>query len=260
MSSSDSETDVAPARPVALVTGATSGLGKAFATELAGRGYDLVLVGRNAERLADVAGELERNHGALVEQLVADLEQESSRARVVARLSQGVTALVNNAGYGNYEHFWTTDIEVIRAEMAVNITAVLEFTRAAVPPMLAADNGMIINVASISGLYTGPAGTYAAEKAWVIRLSEGLAHQLQSTGVRVQALCPGFMETPFIERAGIEVDRVPKQLLIGIDEVVKTSLGDIEKGWVVSVPGRRIKFLTMLNRHSPRRRAWKIGV
>ncbi|CAM2862561.1 SDR family NAD(P)-dependent oxidoreductase [Skermania piniformis] len=258
-SAQEEATHVPPAsrRPVAAVTGCTSGLGRAFAVELATRGNDMVLVGRNAAAVAELADELRRNHGAVVEELVADLEQSNDRARVVARLEQGVTALVNNAGYATPGDFWTLDPEAIEAELAVNVTAVLQFTRAALPSMLAAADGMIINVASISGLITGATGAYGAEKAWVIKFSEGLAGQVGPSGVRVQALCPGFMDTPFHQRVGNKPEDFPKPLVISVDDVVKGSLADIEKGWAVSVPGWRIKFVAMLNRFSPRRWVWK---
>lgn len=244
-------------RPVALITGPTSGLGSAFARKLASQGYDLVLVARDEARLAAIADEVRRTHGGSADVIAADLATEEGRARVAERLSTGVDMLVNNAGFITSDEFWETDLDLLRTQIAVNVTAVMELTHAALPPMQAAGKGSIINVASISGVISGHASTYGASKAWVAKFSEGLAHKLSGSGVRIQALCPGYMKTEFHTRAGSDVADVPDALWSNVDDVVATSLKDLEKNRIVSVPGSRYQLIEMLDRLKPRWMVWQ---
>lgn len=245
-------------RPVAVITGASTGLGRAFAAKLAELGHDLVVIARNEAHLNDLAEELRAAHGTNAEILVADLSTPEGREKVSTRLALGVDILVNNAGYACAGKFWEGDTAPRLDELAVNVIAVMELTHAALAPMLAAGQGRIINVASISGLLSGPGNTYSADKAWVVKFSEGLAHHLAPRGVQVQALCPGFMRTPFHDRARNDIEKVPEKLWLDVDQVVDHSLASLEKGWAVSVPGRRYWFLTTLDRIKPRRFAWLV--
>lgn len=244
-------------RPVALVTGPTSGLGTAFARLLAERGHDLVLVARDEARLHALADELAGAYGVRAEIIAADLASEAGRDAVSERLAKGVDVLVNNAGFLTDGEFWDADLDLLRGQLGVNVTAVLELTHAALPPMRAAGRGTIVNVASVSGLFTGPASTYSASKAWVVKFSEGLAHKVAADGVRMVALCPGFMDTEFHPRGGQDVSGVPKQLWLDTAEVARTALEDAEKGRVVSIPGRRYRLWTTLDRLKPRRLVWR---
>jgi short-subunit dehydrogenase len=224
-------------RPVALITGPTSGLGAGYARRFARDGYDLVLVARDIARLEDLA---------------ADLSVADDRDRVVQRLATGVRVLVNNAGFGTSGEFWATDPALLQRQLDVNVTAVMHLTRAALPPMLDAGAGSVINIASVAGLLSGRGSTYSASKAWVVFFSEGLANGLDGTGVGVHAVCPGFVRTEFHQRAGIEMASIPGPMWLTVDDVVSESLADIAKGKVVSIPGPQYKVLTSAGRLVPR--------
>ena len=239
-------------RPVALITGPTSGLGAGFAHRYAIDGYDLVLVARDAERLECLAAELHDEAGANVEVLVADLAADTDRAKVADRLATGVRVLVNNAGFGTSGEFWTADLALLQSQLDVNVTAVMQLTHAVLPAMLAANEGTVINVASVAGLLPGRGSTYSASKAWVIAFSEGLANGLGGTGVGVHALCPGFVHTEFHARAGIDMAKTPSFLWLEVDDVVRECMADVAKGKVVIVPGLQYKALTAGGRVVPR--------
>jgi uncharacterized protein len=239
-------------RPVALITGPTSGLGTGFARRYARDGHDLVLVARDVTRLERLAAELHDEAGAEVEVLAADLALASDRERVSQRLAAGVQVLVNNAGFGTSGEFWSADLAALQSQLDVNVTAVMALTHAALPPMLAAGTGTVINVASVAGLLPGRGSTYSASKAWVISFSEGLANGLDGTGVGVHALCPGFVRTEFHARAGIDMEGTPSILWLEVDDVVRECLADVAKGQVVIVPGLQYKVLTTGGRMVPR--------
>jgi short-subunit dehydrogenase len=239
-------------RPVALITGPTSGLGAGFAHRYATDGYDLVLVARDAERLRRLADELHDEAGANVEVLAADLAVAADREKVAARLRDGVQVLVNNAGFGTSGEFWTADFDVLHSQLEVNVTAVMQLTHAALPSMVAAGAGTVINVASVAGLLAGRGSTYSASKAWVISFSEGLANGLGDTGVGVHALCPGFVHTEFHERAGIDMAGMSSFMWLEVPDVVRECLAGVSKGQVVIVPGLQYKALTTASRMVPR--------
>lgn len=238
-------------RPVVLITGPTSGIGAGYARRFARDGYDLVLVARDADRLNRLADELKSTAGD-VEVLPADLGDAADRQRVSDRLAAGVRVLVNNAGFATSGDFWSTDPAVLQSQLDVNVTAVMHLTRAALPGMLDAGAGTVINIASVAGLVPGRGSTYSASKAWVISFSEGLSVGLQGTGVSVHAVCPGYVRTEFHARAGIDMSKSPSFMWLEVDDVVSQSLADIARGKVISIPGLQYKAIIAAERMIPR--------
>jgi short-subunit dehydrogenase len=239
-------------RPVALITGPTSGLGAGYARRFARDGYDVVLVARDVDRLVALAAELRAAHSVDVEVLAADLAETAGRDAVCERLARGVQVLINNAGFGMTGEFWETDPAALQRQLDVNVAAVMHLTRAALPPMMAAGKGTVINIASAAGLLPGRGSTYSASKAWVVFFSEGLANGLAGTGVGMHAVCPGFVHTEFHERAGLDMSSIPGPMWLTVEDVVSESLADIAKGKVVSIPGVQYKVLTTGGRLIPR--------
>ncbi|HEX5861142.1 MAG TPA: SDR family oxidoreductase [Nocardioides sp.] len=235
-----------------LITGATAGIGHAFATHLARRGDDLVLVARDRERLESVAKALREEYAVGVEVLPADLTVRSELATVEARLadpSRPVDLLVNNAGFGLKERFLANDVEAEQAMLDVLVTAVLRLSHAALGPMVERGHGGIINVSSVAAFL--PRGTYGAAKAWVNRFSEWAAHEFRAHGVTVMSLCPGFTQTEFHERMGVR--RGTGFMWLDVDMLVDRALADFEKGRVYSIPGVQYRAIVGATRLLPSR-------
>ena len=238
--------------PTALVTGATAGIGHAFAVHLARRGHDLVLVARDTTRLEQVALDLRAAHGVDVETLAADLVEPDQLASVEARLGdpdRPVDLLVNNAGFGLKKRFLDNPVEAEAAMLAVLVTAVLRLSHAALGPMTERGQGGVINVSSVAAFL--PRGTYSATKAWVNSFSEWAAAEYRPQGVTVMALCPGFTKTEFHER--MEVKRGTGLMWLDVDFLVAKALDDFDKGHVYSIPGAQYKAIVGLTRVIPSR-------
>ncbi len=237
----------------ALVTGATSGIGAAFARHLAARGMDLVLVARNADRLATAAAELSGVYGVECETLSADLSEREDVRRVAERAESAdhpVDWLVNNAGFGLHSSLTDPDTSVHERAISVMCTAVLIVGGAAARAMRTRGHGYIVNVSSTAAFIT--MGNYSAIKAWVKTYSEGLSVELTGTGVHVSALCPGWVHTEFHDRADINASKIPEIAWIDIDRLVSQSIRDVEHGKPVSVPTRRWALAMGVARHLPR--------
>jgi len=264
-------TKEAVAGDVALITGASSGLGAAFARQLAARGCALILVARRVERLQKLADELSVQHHVAAEVVAADLAHEPEMARVEQRILQcnNLTFLVNNAGFGSGGMYYQTDASRQFDMLRLHTLAPARLIRAALPGMVERKRGSIINVASIAAFASVPTSAmYSATKRWMVSFSEALAAELQNTGVRVQALCPGFTRTEFHDTPAYrDFDRsvVPDFLWMSADEVVRRSLSAMERGKVVFIPGfwnrlnvwaLRLPFVSVLARYYGRRR-WR---
>ena len=223
----------------ALVTGASSGIGAAFAQRLARDGYDLVVVARNRERLSALARELRERHGVSVHVLPADLTRATELHSVEREAAHHpFDLLVNNAGFGSMGRFVTLDPDREEEEVRLNAIALMRLTRAVLPGMLARKRGAIINVSSLAALQPGPNNaTYAATKAFVNSFTEAVSEEVRGSGVRVQALCPGFTRTEFQQRAGVDVSRIPSVAWMTAEAVVDASLAALTRGGVVCVPG-----------------------
>jgi short-subunit dehydrogenase len=229
-------------KPVALVTGASSGIGESFARLLAARGHDLVLVARRADRLEEVAARAGADSRADSEVLVADLESDEGVALVEERLAgagRPVELLVNNAGFGTSGRFHELPVADEEAEIRLNVLALVRLSHAALTSMVARGHGGVINVSSVGAYQPTPnSATYAATKAFVSSFTNAIHEELHGTGVKAMVLAPGFTHTEFHERAGIDqVGQMPEFLWQSTDEVVNAALKAYARGRAVCVPG-----------------------
>jgi short-subunit dehydrogenase len=241
--------------PRAIITGATAGIGNAFARRLAADGYDLALVARDRERLESVAGQLRTAHGVQVEPVAADLATDEGRERVADTVANGrlTDLLVNNAGLSLNTPFLRSTPEKEARLLSVNVQAVMRLTLAVLPGMVERRQGAVVNVSSVSGFGAAmPGSTYPASKAWVTNFSESVGMSVAPFGVRVMALCPGYVRTEFHQRAGIDMSKTPEWLWMDADVLVNAALRDLRRGRLVSVPSAKYKLVAFGLRHLPR--------
>lgn len=228
----------------ALITGSTAGIGAAFARRLAADGHDLVLVARDTKRLREQATELHDRHGIEAKVLTADLAEDAGIETVATRLGDRrnpVDLLINNAGFGNKGRYLDVSMADELKMLKVHCEAVLRLTSAAAEAMRERRRGGVVNVASVAAFV--PRGTYGASKAWVVQFTQGAARDLAGSGVRLMALCPGFVRTEFHERAGMGTDNIPGWMWLDADKVAATALEDLARGRSLSIPDPRYKVL-----------------
>jgi len=235
---------------IAVITGASSGLGAIFADQLAQRGHSLVLAGRDESRLGAVAQRINQN----AELVVGDLGTENGTNDLIAHLgNRDVDVLVNNAGFGTYGPFAEVDEKREHELVAVNVDALVRLTHAVLPGMLARGRGGILNVASTIAFQPGPyQATYGASKAFVLSLSQALWAETRKSGVTVTALCPGPTRTGFVDALGSDVSHTAVYRHLAAPEpVVAAGLRGLDRGRAVVVPGWRNRFTSTFGRLPP---------
>jgi hypothetical protein len=237
---------------VALVTGASSGIGEVFARKLSGMGYRLLLVARRKERLERLAAELQN-----ADVLTADLALESDLRRIEDRASAEpeLEFLINNAGFGVHGAFHETPLESQDRMHRLHVIAIERLTHAALPRMIRRRKGNIINVSSVAGFLASPFNvSYCATKAWINSFTEGLYVELKAihSPVRIQALCPGFIYSEFHDVAGMDRSAIPRSLWMSAEYVVDASLRSLKRDELFVVPGWRYQLFVRLYPRIPR--------
>lgn len=228
-----------PSLGTAVVTGASSGIGAVYADRLARRGYDLVLVARDAARLTALAERLARETGVHTEVLQADLTNPADRARVEQRLQSdaSITLPLNNAGMAVSGTFLESDINAVERMIALNVVAPTRLAAAVAKGFAARKAGTLINIASVLALVPEMfSGTYSGTKAYVLNLSKSLQAELGRHGVRVQAVLPGATRTEIWDRAGTPIAHLPQEMLMDVDTMVDAALAGLDQGEEVTIP------------------------
>lgn len=226
-------------RGAALITGASTGIGAIYADRLARRGYDLVLVARNRERLDVLAQRLARVTDRSVEVMVADLSNSADLERIEAKLrtDSRISMLVNNAGLGATSSLLDSDVEKMDELVALNIRALMRLTYAAVPGFVARRAGAIVNIASIVAIAPELLnGVYGASKSFVLAFSQSLQHELADKGLRVQVVLPGATATDFWSIAGRPLEQLPAQIVMSAENLVDAALSGFDLGETVTLP------------------------
>ena len=223
----------------AVVTGASSGIGAVYADRLAHRGYDLVLVARNAQRLDALAARLRTETGRTVRTLVADLTSRADLEKVEAllRTDSSVSMLVNNAGTAALGPFGTADVDRLTAEIELNITAPTRLSHAVLPGLVSRAHGTIINITSVMSQMIQPGNAvYGGTKAYLLHLNQVLNQEVGTSGVHVQAVLPGATRTEIWENSGIDLATFPAEMVMEVGELVDAALAGLDQGETVTIP------------------------
>jgi len=223
----------------ALVTGASSGIGAIYAQRLAARGFDLLLVARDQQRLEEAATKLRAEHGVQVEVLKADLTQKDDVLKLEQRLrsDSSISLLLNNAGVAADGLLANADTDQLEKMIQLNVTAVTRLASAAAASFAKAGRGTIINIASVVALFPERFNaTYSASKAYVLSLTQSLNAELDGTGVKVQAVLPGVTRTEIWERSGIDATQIPADMVMEAGEMVDAALSGLDQGELVTIP------------------------
>lgn len=245
-------------RPAALITGASSGIGAAFARKLASMGYDLVLTGRREKLLEDLCAKLSTRHGILAGYMIAELADESRLREIedTIRRMPNLRILINNAGYTRLELFAEDSIDAQVDMIKVHDIAAVRLTHAAIPVLRTHNWGAVINVSSIAAFLIGARNLmYDATKGFLLSFSSSLHLELGGTGIRVQALCPGFTRTDFHAKLGYGPEHpiFRQRRFMSADKVVQASLACLERGKVICIPGRRNRRIAFICKRMPRK-------
>ena len=223
----------------ALVTGASSGIGAVYAQRLAARGFDLLLVARDLQRLEEAASQLRAEHGVQVEVLKADLTQKEDVLKLEQRLrsDSSINLLLNNAGVAADGLLANADTDQLERLIQLNVTAVTRLASAAAASFAKAGRGTIINIASVVALFPERFNAiYSASKAYVLSLTQSLNAELDGTGVKVQAVLPGVTRTEIWERSGIDATQIPADMVMEAGEMVDAALSGLDQGELITIP------------------------
>jgi short-subunit dehydrogenase len=245
----------------ALVTGATAGIGAAYANLLAKDGYDLVLVARDKKRLSDAAKSLTKEFGVKCEILVADLTKSAQLANVEKRLASKVKpieVLINNAGFGINKSFLESARDAEQELLDVLVTAPMRLTHSVLPLMKEPNSGTVVNVSSVASWIAG--GTYSAAKSYLTVFTESLHTELRGSKVNISALCPGFTRTEFHQRGRMKMSGLPNFMWLSAEKVVARSWKAAKSGKAITVPGWQYLILSSISRFGPRPLVRRIGM
>ncbi len=250
----------------AVITGATSGIGEAFARAFAEQGYDLIITGRRQDKINQVADNIRKSYPCNVHVIIIDLTDSEKTGEFIKRLQQeeNIEILVNNAGFGMRYTFTDGEISTFEDMLRVHSTVPMKLMHAVIPGMKERESGIIINVSSTAGFFPLPrSAVYSASKSFLTVLSEALHIELKSTGIKVQALCPGMTRTDFHSKLGKDPGKFYRtrgvMKAMKSDEVVKVSLACLKKDKVVCVPGFNNKFLMTIPRLVPKSILYKLA-
>lgn len=223
----------------ALITGASSGIGAVYADRLARQGYDLIVVARSETKLASMASRLKAETGRSVEVVTADLKNGTDVRRVedILKSDANINVLVNNAGVGAIKPLLNSDADEMEDLIALNVTALMRLTYAAVPSFVRRGGGTIINISSIVGIAPEILnGVYGASKAFVLSFSHSLTHELADKGIHIQAVLPAATATDFWSIAGNPVENLPQEMVMSTEDMVDASLQGLRRGETVTIP------------------------
>lgn len=223
----------------AFITGASTGIGAVYADRLARRGYDLILVARNRQRLEALADRITRDTGRTVDVIVADLGNTAELRAVeqILRTDKRISLLVNNAGVGATSPLIDSDADKMDAMIALNITSLTRLTKAIAPALIARGGGGIINISSIVAVAPELLnGVYGGSKAYVLAFTQSLHHELADKGITVQAVLPGAIATEFWDVAGLPVSNLPSEIVMTAEDLVDAALAGYDQGELVTLP------------------------
>jgi short-subunit dehydrogenase len=243
---------------IAIITGATSGIGASFARQFARLGYDLIITGRRKEKIQKVAEELKNEYNSKIEMIIADFSNDSEWHKLIQRIDklERVEVMVNNAGFGSVKNFLTDEYKNQEKMVQVHINAMLQLTHRIIPKMIKNGKGYIINVSSLAAFLASPQHElYCSTKAFINIFSESISMTLKSFNIKVQSLCPGFTRTDFHQKLNWNPENLKNKILIKwmtADFVVRKSITALKKNRVIVIPGIIYKLVYLSIKIMPR--------